>query len=80
MIYDRHRGHFRTLIHSWTRQDCDRLITACENPINVRYQGYSGEHLLQVTLSHVAVLVTVFDFSGDPAAAFVRMRMEPPFG
>jgi hypothetical protein len=30
--------------------------------------------------SHVAVLVGVFDFGGDPAADFVRMRMEPPFG
>jgi|HubBroStandDraft_2_1064218.scaffolds.fasta_scaffold80660_1 hypothetical protein len=38
------------------------------------------KHLLQATFSHVAVLVTVFDFGGDPAADFVRMRMEPPFG
>jgi hypothetical protein len=30
--------------------------------------------------SHVAALVTAFDFGGDPAADFVRMRMVPPFG
>jgi hypothetical protein len=36
--------------------------------------------LLQATVSHVAVLVPVFDFGGDPAGDFVRMRMEPPFG
>jgi hypothetical protein len=42
--------------------------------------GKTGKHLLQAAFSHVAVLVTVFDFGGDPAADFVRMRMEPPFG
>ena len=42
--------------------------------------GNAGKHLLQAAFSHVAVLVTVFDFGGDPAADFVRMRIEPPFG
>ena len=41
---------------------------------------YRDKHLLRATFSHVAVLVAVFDFGGDPAADFVRMRMEPPFG
>jgi hypothetical protein len=30
--------------------------------------------------SHVAVLVTAFDLGADPAADFLRMRMEPSFG
>ena len=47
---------------------------------NVRCDGQLGKYLLRATLSHVAVLVAVFDFGGDPAADFVRMRMEPPFG
>jgi hypothetical protein len=42
--------------------------------------GTQEKHLLQAAFSHVAVLVTVFDFGDDPAADFVRMRMEPPFG
>jgi len=50
---------------------------ACENLVNVRYQGYSVKHLFWSTFSHVA---PVFDFEGDPAADFLRMRMEPPFG
>ena len=37
----------------------------------------SGSRLLRAVFSHVASLVTVFDFGGDPAADFVRMRMEP---
>jgi hypothetical protein len=36
--------------------------------------------VLRPTVAHVAVLVTVFDFGGDPASDFVRMRMNPPFG
>jgi Antibiotic biosynthesis monooxygenase len=42
--------------------------------------GTQEKHLLQAAFSHVAVLVTVFDFGDDPAADFVRIRMEPPFG
>lgn len=38
------------------------------------------KHLFRATSSHVTALVTVFDFGGDPAADFVRMRMVPPFG
>lgn len=44
------------------------------------YSRVVWKHLFRTTSSHVAALVTVFDFGGNPAADFVRMRMVPPFG
>src|SRR4051794_9343884 len=37
-------------------------------------------HIPRARSSHVAGLAEVFDFGGDSAADFLRMRKEPPFG
>jgi hypothetical protein len=36
--------------------------------------------LFRATSTHIGVLVTDFDFGGDPAPGLVRIRMVPPFG
>ena len=36
--------------------------------------------LFRATSTHIGVLVTDFDFGGDPATGLVRIRMVPPFG